>query len=226
MAFFVSYILKYYKLPVSVNLFTGLCNSFHVINFTKNISLKIIGITGTLGAGKGTIVEYLTTHYGFKHFSVRGYLTNIIKARGKEVNRDSLTHTANELRTQNSPSFIAEELFKEAQESGTNCIIESIRTVGEVNVLKGKGNFNLFSVDTDRRTRYERILKRASETDMISFDTFSENEEREMSSTDPNKQNLSACMQLADYHFTNNGTFEELYSQIDQAIEKTLTLKQ
>jgi len=185
--------------------------------------LKIIGITGTLGAGKGTIVDYLTTHHGFKHFSVRGYLSNIIKAQGKEVNRDTLTHTANELRANNSPSFIVEELYKEAMQSGTNCVIESIRTVGEINSLKAKGNFNLFSVETDRQIRYERILKRASETDKISFETFSENEEREMNSTDPNKQNLSACIKLADYYFNNNGNFEDLYRQVDEVIQKTLT---
>jgi len=180
--------------------------------------VKIIGITGTLGAGKGTIVDYLTAHHGFQHFSVRGYLIQIIKAAGKEVNRDSLTHTANELRAANSPSFIAEELFKEAEKSGANCIIESIRTVGEVTALKAKGNFKLLSVDTDRRLRYERILLRGSETDQISFETFSANEERELSSNDPNKQNLSACMALADYHFTNNGSYDELYVQLDQIL--------
>ena len=182
--------------------------------------MKIIGITGTLGAGKGTIVDYLTTHHGFVHFSVRGYLINVIKATGKEVNRDSLTHTANELRAQNSPSFIAEQLYEEAIKSGENCIIESIRNVGEVTALKSKGNFQLFSVDTDRKIRYERILLRGSETDKVSYETFSSNEEREMTSTDPNKQNLSACMALADYTFTNNGTFDELYLQLDRVIEK------
>ena len=181
--------------------------------------MKIIGITGTLGAGKGTIVDYLTSRHGFKHFSVRAYLIKAIKAEGKEVNRDTMVQTANQLRADNGPSYIAEELLKEAQESGSNCIIESIRTVGEVNALKTKGDFYLFSVDTERQIRYNRILLRGSETDMVSFETFSENEDREMTSNDPNKQNISACMKLADHHFTNNGTFDELYKQIDTILD-------
>jgi dephospho-CoA kinase len=182
--------------------------------------LKIIGITGTLGAGKGTIVDYLTKHHGFLHFSVRGYLTTIIRAKGEEVNRDSLVNTANELRARNTPSFIAEELYREAKESGKDCIVESIRTVGEVNALHAKGNFNLFAVDADQRTRYERIVERASETDKVSFETFVANENREMNSTDPNKQNISACMKLADYKFVNDGNFEDLYSEVDLVLQK------
>ena len=182
--------------------------------------MKIIGITGTLGAGKGTIVDYLTKHHKFQHFSVRKYLSKIIKEKGGEVNRDSLVATANELRAQNTPSFIAEELYRAAKESGVDCIIESIRTVGEVNSLHSRGNFNLFAVDADQRLRYERIVERASETDKITYDTFVENERREMTNTDPNKQNLSACMQLADYKFINNGSFDLLYRQIDEVLEK------
>jgi len=66
--------------------------------------------------------------------------------------------------------------------------------------------------------RYQRILLRASETDHISFETFSANEDRELQSADPNKQNLSACMAQADFHFLNNGTFQDLYKQIDLVI--------
>jgi dephospho-CoA kinase len=54
---------------------------------------------------------------------------------------------------------------------------------------------------------------------MVSYEIFSENENREMTSNDPNKQNLSACMKLADYHFTNNSSFEDLYQQVDKIIE-------
>jgi len=180
--------------------------------------LKIIGITGTLGAGKGTIVDYLASNHAYQHFSVRGYLTEQIAKTGETINRDSLTHTANALRAQFGPSYIAEQLWQLAQVSGNNCIIESIRTLGEVNALKAKGNFTLFSVDTDRALRYQRILLRASETDHISFETFSANEDRELQSADPNKQNLSACMAQADFHFLNNGTFQDLYKQIDQVI--------
>ena len=41
-----------------------------------------IGITGTLGAGKGTIVDYLVKNRGFVHYSVRAFITEEIKRRG------------------------------------------------------------------------------------------------------------------------------------------------
>ena len=45
----------------------------------------IIGITGTLGAGKGTIVDYLCKKRGFLHYSVREFLVEEIKNRGSEA---------------------------------------------------------------------------------------------------------------------------------------------
>jgi dephospho-CoA kinase len=182
--------------------------------------LKIIGITGTLGAGKGTIVDYLRRHHHFQYFSVREYLSRIIREKNEEVTRDTLVAVANELRAKNTPSFIAEELYRQASESGKDCIIESIRTVGEVNALRAKGAFYLFAVDADQKMRYERVVERASETDKISYETFVENENREMNSTDPNKQNIAACMKLADFKFINDGTFDALYRRVDEVLQK------
>ncbi|MDP4291057.1 MAG: AAA family ATPase [Bacteroidota bacterium] len=182
--------------------------------------MLIIGITGTLGAGKGTIVEYLTDHKGFKHFSVRAFLIVEIKKRGLIVNRDTMTRVANELRAQNSPSYIVDCLFEKAVASGENCVIESIRTPGEIDSLRNKGRFILLAVDADAAIRYERVVLRNSETDRISFDTFIDNEQREMNSDDPNKQNLHTCIQQADYVFSNNGTLDELTLQVEKVLRE------
>jgi dephospho-CoA kinase len=182
--------------------------------------MLIIGITGTLGAGKGTIVDYLINQKMFKHFSVRAFLIEEIQHRGLEVNRDSMTKVANELRAHNSPSYIVDCLFTKAISTGDNCVIESIRTPGEIDSLKKKGRFILFAVDAEPTLRYDRVVLRNSETDKISYDTFIQNEQREMNSDDPNKQNLRACIQQADYVFSNNGTLDALTLQVETALKE------
>lgn len=175
----------------------------------------IIGITGTLGAGKGTVVDYLVKNKGFKHFSVREYLSGLVLMDGKEINRTSLVDKGNELRLEHGPGYIAEELFKLAKKSNQNSIIESIRTPGEVDVLKKHDNFTLLAVDAKHRVRYERIYKRASETDKITIEEFKDNENREMTSSDPNKQNLKECIAMADYLITNDGDFDALHNKVE-----------
>lgn len=182
--------------------------------------MKVIGITGTLGAGKGTIVDYLTREKGFLHYSVRGFLIRELKQRGLPVNRDTMTEVANELRTANSPSYIVDRLYAEAQAQQENAVIESIRTPGEVEALRKKGDFALFAVDADRYKRYQRVQARKSETDSISWDIFKENEKREMNATDPNKQNLRKCIDMADYIFYNDGSISELHQQVENVLAK------
>ena len=181
--------------------------------------MNIIGITGTLGAGKGTVVDYLREHYGYKHYSVRGYLIEEAQRRGMELNRDTFVVVANDLRATHSPSYITDQLYLQAVENGTDAIIVSVRTPGEVESLRKQEHFLLFAVDADPRIRYKRVVVRGSETDHISYETFLENEAREMSSTDPNHQNIGRCMQMADYVFHNDGDFEDLYRQVEAVLQ-------
>jgi dephospho-CoA kinase len=180
----------------------------------------IIGITGTIGAGKGTVVEYLVKHHGYSHFSVRKFLTEAIHQLNLPLNRDSMVEVANEMRANNSPSYIVEQLLQKAIENGEHAIIESIRTPGEIDALRQKANFFLLAVDADPALRYDRVIKRKSETDQISFEVFIENEKREMTSTDPNKQNLANCIAKADFVLNNDGSFEDLDTQIETILHQ------
>jgi len=182
--------------------------------------MQIIGITGTLGAGKGTIVDYLENQKGYNHYSVRSYLIEEFERRGLENNRDNMVLVANELRAKNSPSFIIEELYKQALAAGKTAVIESIRTPGEVEFLKKQGKFILLAVDADPKVRYERIFIRQSSTDKVDYNTFLANEKREFTSTDPNKQNLKKCIEMADLVLMNDDTVEDLYKQLETRLAK------
>lgn len=132
-------------------------------------SQVIIGITGTNGAGKGTIVEILVEQLGFKHYSARGYLTKILNEQGKELTRTNMSVLANGLRAANHPAILAQKLLEEAEKVGGNAVIESIRTPGEATLLRKHKNFQLLAVDADSHVRYNRVVVRGSSTDKIPY---------------------------------------------------------
>ena len=189
------------------------------ISFELMCLSMIIGIAGMLGAGKGTVVNYLLTR-GFKHYSVRAYLMEEIVRRGLAVNRDNMVLVANDLRARSGPGYIVEELYKKAMKIGGDCVIESIRCVGEIEALRRKGGFVLFGVDADVEIRYARIVERGSLTDRVSFDKFVRQEQFEMSSDDPTKQNLRACIEMADYRFKNDWTIADLQKRVAAVLGK------
>jgi dephospho-CoA kinase len=180
----------------------------------------ILGITGTLGAGKGTVVEYLVKEKGFTHYSARDVWNEEIARRGWVSNRDNMVIVANELRAEHGPGFFARRAIEKAGEEGKkDAVIESIRSIGEAQEIKSNGGV-MWAVDADIHTRYGRIHKRASETDQVTFEKFVEDEQKEFANTDPAKQNISGVMKISDLVLQNNGTQEELFAQVELALSK------
>lgn len=180
--------------------------------------MQIIGITGTLGAGKGTIVDFLISKKRFKHYSVSGYLKEELLKRGLEINRTNLQNIGNELREQFGPEFITQELFKKAKENKSDAIIESVRNPKEAEFIKENRGIML-AITANQKTRYDRIKTRGSEKDSVTFEEFQKQEEREMQSSDPNAQNLPKCIEMSDFIINNDGSIENLYEQIEKIIK-------
>ena len=177
----------------------------------------IIGITGTNGSGKGTVVAYLKTK-GFTHYSARQIIISEIERRGLSSDRETMRLVANDLRKTHHPAYVVEELFKQAVVSGGDAVIESVRVLGEAEFLKQKGAF-LIAIDAIRRLRYERVVRRGSPTDHISFDTFCEQEDAEMNNPEPWDMNVFGVMQLADYTIVNIGKPEDIASRVDAIVD-------
>lgn len=180
----------------------------------------ILGITGTIGAGKGTVVDYLVGK-GFKHYSVREAITEEIVRRGLPVNRDTMNEVATDMRKKHGASYFGDVLWERAAADGAkDFIIESIRTTMEANRVKSKGGFILV-VDAPEAVRYERIRGRGSETDSVSLEEFRKQEAREMTSEnpdDPSYMNIRGVMDMKDATIVNDGTLEELGSRVDAAL--------
>lgn len=180
----------------------------------------IIGITGLIGGGKGTVVEHLLSKHRFVHYSSSGLLTKILEERGEEIDRDGMNRVANELRAIN-PDGVPAENYKryEAEDGKSNAIFEAIHSVPEVEFIKSMGGI-VIGVTADPDIRYERIVARGSVKDHVTKEKFIEQQKREEAgSNDPNKSNIFATLAQADFLIENNGTLESLHAEIDKILK-------
>ena len=181
--------------------------------------VMIIGITGPLGAGKGTVAEYLTKKHNLLYLSVRSFFAEEVLKRGQMTSRDNIMTVARDLRAEQGQTYALEQLMARAGRGGRGIVIESIRTVPEAEFIKSKDG-SLWCVQADLETRYKRFIGKALPQDVLSFEQFSANDKLDMEVNDPTNQNLAAVCQMAQTGIDNNGSKEELYSQVEEALKK------
>ena len=176
----------------------------------------IIGITGTDGAGKGTVVEYLVNHKGFTHYSSRDLLlAEVIKA-GIEPTRNELRLMGNKMRAQYGDDVVVQKALEHIETDGVGlAVVESIRAMAEAQTLKSRGAV-LLAVDADLQIRYERVQQRRSEKDQVTYETFVTQEELEKNDPDPHGMQKAKVMEMADYTIFNNGSREELHQHVNE----------
>ena len=180
----------------------------------------ILGITGTDGGGKGTVVDYLVRVKGFTHYSASSFIAKEVLLQGLPISRNQLRLTGNELRGKHGDDVLVALALKEAEATGdTNAIIESIRATAEADTLKRHGGI-LLAVDADPHLRYERVQMRRSDKDQVTFEEFLAHEELERNDPDPHGMQKAAVLEMSDFVIKNDGTLEELHAQIEEFLRK------
>ncbi len=180
----------------------------------------LIGITGTDGSGKGSVVNYLISKLGFTHYSSRDLIMLEVEKRGLEPSRANARITGNALRAEGGADIIVKRaLEKISQDKVEKAVIESIRAIKEVETLKLAGGI-LLAVDAPAEVRYKRIVGRGSGTDKISFTEFLEHEALEMNDPDPNGMQKAKVIVMADYTIPNSSSLKDLHKSVDEFLQK------
>ena len=179
----------------------------------------VFGLTGKNASGKGTVAEILKKK-NFTYHSLSDSLRDELKSLKKEETRENLIDIGNELREKGGPGVLADKLMPKLN-SENNHIVDSIRNPLEVISLRKETllrRFFLISVDANSKLRYDMLCSRGRIGDTDSWEKFVEQENKEENNDDPNKQQLSRTMEMADYSIDNSGTLEELEAQVNRII--------
>jgi dephospho-CoA kinase len=171
---------------------------------------RLIGLTGTNGAGKGEVAAYFVRK-GFAYRSLSDVLREELGSRGEAVSRDSLIRIGNEIRAAQGADILARRVM--AGVSGPS-VIDSIRNPEEIAYLRTQPGFVLLAVDAPVEIRYERARRRGRDESARTLDQFIAKEREELDGS-PTGQRLRRCMELADAVIRNDGTLEELFRKLE-----------
>lgn len=182
----------------------------------------ILGIAGTLGAGKGTVVEYLKSR-GFVQYSSSQLLGEYVEQEGNPRTREFLGKMGTRLQ-QEYPGGIVEKVYRERYlgERPEHAIFEALHRQSEANFLKSVGG-HILGVDADIETRYTRTSARQEgEKDRATLEQFKEDAriEDEGGGDKSRDNNIRAVIDAADAVILNNGTIEDLHMQIEEVLAK------
>ncbi|MCC7571346.1 AAA family ATPase [Candidatus Micrarchaeota archaeon] len=185
----------------------------------------IIGIVGYNLSGKDTAAEILEK-MGFTHYSLSNIIRDELKKEGKELTRENLIKKGVELREEFGIEVLADRITETIKQDIKNqkqdFVITSIRHPTTIKLLRERfSNFRVLHVEADEKIRYQRLIGRnRGEKDASNFEEFIRIENLERKNTDPNKQSIQDCVEVADYIIINEETIEELKYDVQKLVEQ------
>jgi len=177
----------------------------------------VIGITGNIGSGKGTVTEYLTQKYNARKMRYSKILADILERLHLDYDRGNLDIIAEGLRSMFGEDILSKVLEKDIREVGAEVVVfDGIRKKKELHYFENKmNNFFFIFVDTPFEVVAKRIISRQEKID-DQEQTVEKLRDRQQQ---PSDKDVPGLKKYADFVIDNSGSLEKTFEQIDKMMK-------
>lgn len=179
----------------------------------------ILGLTGEMGSGKGTVSKHVTQEYKGSAHRFSTLLRDVLDRIYVDQSRDNLQKLSNILRKNFGEDLLSKSIYHDTHKDEHEIVVvDGVRRMADIEYLSQVPYFKLVYIDSDIQTRYERVIKRGENPE----DAKKTLEEFKRDNKDESELQIRDLKSYANYTVDNNGTFVELYKQIDDIIKENL----
>lgn len=167
------------------------------------------------GAGKSTVASFLSEK-GFATVTMGDAVREEVKRQRLEPSDANLGKLMIKLRQDLGPGAVAHLVLRKLERDGHsgNVVIDGIRSIPEVEVLKKAGHVKLLAIHASQGTRFKHLVDRGRSDAPSSSDEFAGRDKRELS------VGISEAIALADETISNNDlTLNQLKQQAYDVIK-------
>jgi dephospho-CoA kinase len=160
----------------------------------------IVCLTGMPGAGKSTVASFLTEK-GFASVTMGDAVREEATRQGLEATDANLGKLMLKLRQDLGQGAVAHLVLKKIERDGAkgDIVIDGIRSIPEVEVLRNVGHVRLLAIYASQETRFRHLKGRGRSDAPSSSEEFAGRDKRELS------VGISEAIALADETISNNG---------------------
>jgi dephospho-CoA kinase len=175
--------------------------------------MKLIGILGPIGSGKGTAADYISDKYGYEHITMGNILREFARKKHVKPKRINLLRLQQKYRKKFGNDFFINIAIEKAK-TFDKTVIDGVRNpIDARRVHENRGKLVL--VDADPEVRFERMKKRRRAGFSKTFEQFRKEEANEHKYHD-----FKTTMKYADYKVDNTDGKVYLFKQIDKLMKK------
>jgi len=178
----------------------------------------IIGLAGEMASGKGTVAGYLVKKYNGNAHRFSTMLRDLAKRMYLEESRNNLQKISEIFRENFSQDILSKVIYHDVKNDQHKVVaVDGVRRTPDIKYLQTLSHFKLIYIETDLEKRFERTNARYENVDDATktFAEFKKDQKKEA------ELQIRGLKTKADFVVDNNGSFKNLYAQIDKIIAKT-----